>query len=561
MTELLASAERAFVSGDDQAAVDFCSRILAQKAGFPPALSLLARAEARRWDSRLREVLQQAEKEMALGELTSAKATLARAREIDPSSPRIRAVEEKLEAALAAQAAALERAERARIEQLKPVPAAPPPRAPSAIDLDADAVTRPLLRAPIERPPLGSLSKPPLFSPPPAPPMPPPAPPVPPPAPGMPSAAPPSGAIRTTSSVRRRRIAKPDSQDTSFAVAGPIVPPELIGGVPPRGPAPAPQRRAAGGHPAIARQRRPAGGHASARQRRAASGHPPPSPGSGAPPAATPPSSRQRLAAKRHPAAARQRRAAKGDPAAGRSSRRNADSYVRPACGRRCRHPPRRRCVPADQRPAFHARESPLAGDSPTRRVDSRSVQRAIAQSARPVPSAVRQAKPRAWTPLWLVALAVPLLAIAVYVAIPGRPAAPADPPATQVAPSPAPPAPSANPPAAAPRGRRLTRLLPPRGPWAAPTNGRSAASSTPTWRRCPLATSAKSRKCGISTRRSAKAFARNSRPSDRSEWPSPARHASRSMARGLASRQRCDTTWSDPTGNAIRPTCQPRCT
>ena len=105
VTELLASAERAFASGDDQAAVDFCSRILTQKPGFPPALSLLARAEARRWDSRLREVLQQAETQMAREELTSAKATLGRAREIDPTSPRIRAVEEKLEAALATRAA------------------------------------------------------------------------------------------------------------------------------------------------------------------------------------------------------------------------------------------------------------------------------------------------------------------------------------------------------------------------------------------------------------------------------------------------------------------------
>src|SRR5262245_28235463 len=130
VTELLESAERAFEAGDDHAAVEFCNRILTLKPGLPAALSLLARAETRRRDTRLREVLQQAEKLMALEELTSAKATLGRARDIDPASPRIRAVEEKLEAAIAARSAELERAERERIDALKPPPMpAPTPSA------------------------------------------------------------------------------------------------------------------------------------------------------------------------------------------------------------------------------------------------------------------------------------------------------------------------------------------------------------------------------------------------------------------------------------------------
>ena len=97
---------------------------------------------------------------MALEELTSAKATLGRARDIDPSSPRIRAVEDKLEAAIAARAAELERAERERIEQMKPPPRPrlrrPPP---SPIDLDADAGTRLLFGGPFGRPPLPLTSK------------------------------------------------------------------------------------------------------------------------------------------------------------------------------------------------------------------------------------------------------------------------------------------------------------------------------------------------------------------------------------------------------------------
>ena len=64
VSELLESAERAFETGDDHAAVEFCNRILTLKPAFPAALSLLARAEARRRDNRLREVLQQAEKLM-----------------------------------------------------------------------------------------------------------------------------------------------------------------------------------------------------------------------------------------------------------------------------------------------------------------------------------------------------------------------------------------------------------------------------------------------------------------------------------------------------------------
>ena len=186
VTELLESAEHAFETGDDHAAVEFCNRILTLKPAFPAALSLLARAEARRRDSRLREVLQQAEKLMGLEELTSAKATLGRARDIDPSSPRIRAVEEKLEAALSARAAELERAERERIEQMKPPPAAaPPPPPPSPIDLDPDGVTRPIPRDLMGRPPLpGSRTRLPASVPEPAPPpVTPPPPPAAPPAP------------------------------------------------------------------------------------------------------------------------------------------------------------------------------------------------------------------------------------------------------------------------------------------------------------------------------------------------------------------------------------------
>ena len=155
VSELLESAERAFETGDDHAAVEFCNRILTLKPAFPAALSLLSRAEARRRDNRLREVLQQAEKLMGLEELTSAKATLGRARDIDPSSPRIRPVEEKLEAAIASRASELERAERERIEQMKPPPpVVPPPPPPSPIDLDPDGVTRPIPRELMGRPPV-----------------------------------------------------------------------------------------------------------------------------------------------------------------------------------------------------------------------------------------------------------------------------------------------------------------------------------------------------------------------------------------------------------------------
>ena len=183
VTELLESAERAFETGDDHAAVEFCNRILTLKPAFPAALSLLARAEARRRDSRLREVLQQAEKLMGLEELTSAKATLGRARDINPSSPRIRAVEEKLEAAIAARASELERAERVRIEQMKPPPAAPPHPSPppSPFNLDPDGVTRPIPRDLLGRPPVpGSRTRLPASPPEPAPPPPPAAPPAPP---------------------------------------------------------------------------------------------------------------------------------------------------------------------------------------------------------------------------------------------------------------------------------------------------------------------------------------------------------------------------------------------
>ena len=111
VAELLASAERSFASGDDQAAVDFCSRILSQKAGIPPRAqsagacrgaavgepSARGAAPGRKGDGGQRP--------------RRGKRHIGRAREIDPSSPLIRAVEAKLDA--------LERAERARMEQLK----------------------------------------------------------------------------------------------------------------------------------------------------------------------------------------------------------------------------------------------------------------------------------------------------------------------------------------------------------------------------------------------------------------------------------------------------------
>ncbi len=187
VTDLLDSAERAFETGDNHAAVEFCQRMLALQPGFAPALSLLARAEARQRETELRDVLQQTEKLLSLEELTSAKATLVRARVIDPSSPRIKAIEEKIDAALAAREAAVKEAERARLEVTRPlpiptrksspsVPPAPPPDAqvqspaPPPPSRPASA-TRLLIPTPFSRPQLDPppprLGRPPRFEPPP----------------------------------------------------------------------------------------------------------------------------------------------------------------------------------------------------------------------------------------------------------------------------------------------------------------------------------------------------------------------------------------------------------
>ena len=104
ITELLANAERALQANDPNAALELAKKVLIAQPGFPPAQNVVNRAEALKRDGRIRDVLQQAEKFLALEELTSARGVLATAREVDAASPLVKAFEAKLDAAAAARA-------------------------------------------------------------------------------------------------------------------------------------------------------------------------------------------------------------------------------------------------------------------------------------------------------------------------------------------------------------------------------------------------------------------------------------------------------------------------
>ena len=103
---LLADAERVLASGDVDAALELTRKILTIQPGFEPAQNLVQRIETQKREGRVRGSLQQAEKFLALEELTSAHRALAAAREADPASPLIKVFEPKLEAATAKRAAA-----------------------------------------------------------------------------------------------------------------------------------------------------------------------------------------------------------------------------------------------------------------------------------------------------------------------------------------------------------------------------------------------------------------------------------------------------------------------
>ena len=114
LTELLASAERALQANDPNAALELAKKVLLVQPDFAPAQNLINRAEAQKRDGRIRDLLQQAEKFLALEELTEARGVLARARQLDAASPVVKAFEAKLDAAAAARAAVQERAQRER---------------------------------------------------------------------------------------------------------------------------------------------------------------------------------------------------------------------------------------------------------------------------------------------------------------------------------------------------------------------------------------------------------------------------------------------------------------
>jgi len=179
VTDLLANAERSFAAGNDQDTIAACQKILALKPDFQPALSLLARSEARLSEGRLREALQQAEALMARAELTSAEAVLDKARKVNRSSSRIQVMQARIEAARAAEQDRIE--EQAR-RQAQPATPVVPPAAPKAIDLNTDAVTvpirrdqgrQPLARPAVPAPPAAPLPNPKGNPQPPKPPVPP----------------------------------------------------------------------------------------------------------------------------------------------------------------------------------------------------------------------------------------------------------------------------------------------------------------------------------------------------------------------------------------------------
>ena len=161
VTELLESAERAFESGDDHAAIEFCNRVLTQKPGFPAgAEPARARRDAAARRPSARSAAAGREADGARG---------ADLRQGD-ARPRARHRSRRRRAFGRSRKSSRRRSRRARrararasasaIEQLKPPPPQhrhchrrPPPPPPPAIDLDSDAVTRPLIRDPIGRPP------------------------------------------------------------------------------------------------------------------------------------------------------------------------------------------------------------------------------------------------------------------------------------------------------------------------------------------------------------------------------------------------------------------------
>jgi serine/threonine protein kinase len=102
ITELLANAEKALQAGDANSAIELAKKVLIAQPGFPPAQGIVNRAESLKRDNRIRDVLQQAEKFLALEELTSARGVLSSAREVDSGSPLVKAFEAKLDSAAAA---------------------------------------------------------------------------------------------------------------------------------------------------------------------------------------------------------------------------------------------------------------------------------------------------------------------------------------------------------------------------------------------------------------------------------------------------------------------------
>ncbi|MGQ0735153.1 MAG: protein kinase domain-containing protein [Acidobacteriota bacterium] len=112
--EWLDRAELAFQKGDDSSALELCEKILGLNPGSAAALALKNRVEVRQRGDKVRELVQQAEKFLALEDLDSARADVTRAKAIDPKASSVRSFEEKLNAAVAARTAARERAQRAR---------------------------------------------------------------------------------------------------------------------------------------------------------------------------------------------------------------------------------------------------------------------------------------------------------------------------------------------------------------------------------------------------------------------------------------------------------------
>jgi serine/threonine protein kinase len=112
--DLLMAAQRAFESGDDKTAGELVSRVLTLVPDDATAASLQRRLEERKLDARVRDMLQPAEKFLALEEITSARAALAAAEGLAPGSPAVAAFKAKLDAAATARLSSRERVQRER---------------------------------------------------------------------------------------------------------------------------------------------------------------------------------------------------------------------------------------------------------------------------------------------------------------------------------------------------------------------------------------------------------------------------------------------------------------